>query len=203
MRIREPMNPQLTWIVWLMWTGASTLGFTFAGLMFHFPSGFPPNNGANWNIPAFVFGLVMGSFSGLVSGGLQALVLRRYFSRARGWIVANIAAFAIIHAIGDALPDSFALLTVQIIGGVILGTALWLVFKLQRASAPLWILAVSVAWFVGLTLGLTIANQFAMDWQMGHIVAGLTTGIAIALATGALLMELMGKVSRIATESGH
>lgn len=188
MSLKQDRNARNTLMFWVGWMAVSVIGFTLAGFMFHFPSGFPPNNGAASNPPAFVFGMLIGGLSGLAVGGLQALVLRQYFLRVRMWVVANIVGVGVVHGIGDALPDPAALLTVEYAGGVILGIVLWLAVKNTRASSPLRIGGIAVAWFVGFGLGLFLANNSGMGWEMAHVVVGLTMGVTIALASGALLV---------------
>lgn len=188
MILKQDRNARNTLMFWVGWMAVSVIGFTLAGLLLHFPSGFPPNNGAASNPPAFVFGMLIGGLSGLAVGGLQALVLRQYFLRVRMWVVANIVGVGVVHGIGDALPDPAALLTVEYAGGVILGIVLWLAVKNTRASSPLRIGGIAVAWFVGFGLGLFLANNSGMGWEMAHVVVGLTMGVTIALASGALLV---------------
>ena len=159
--------------------------------MFHFPSGFPPNNGENFNTSALIVGAFLGGFTGLVIGSLQALLLRQYFKGIRWWIAANVISLALSHAIGDAFPDPIALPVVQVAGGIILGIGLWLVLRSQQLNVVVCIAVIGIAWFAGLTLGLTIMRQAAADWQTQHVIVSLTTGIAVSVATSTLLVQLI------------
>ncbi len=191
MVIKDNASTQPPWALWLTWVLISVAAYVLLGFAFHFPSGFPPNNGERFNTPALIVGAFPGGFTVLVIGLLQALLLRQYFKGVRWWIVACVVSLAITHAIGDALSDSIALPVVQVTGGLLLGAAQWFVLKNQGLTAVVWTLASAVAWFVGLTLGLAIAKQIGASWQIGHIIAGLVTGISIAAVTGALLVRLV------------
>jgi len=190
MVIKDNVSTQPAWVFWLIWVVTSVAAYVLVGLAFHFPSGFPPNNGENFNAPALIVGAFQGGFAGLVIGSLQALLLRQYFKGVRWWIIASLLGLSVTHAIGDALSDSIALPVVQIAGGVLLGATQWFVLKSQGLNAVVWTLASAVAWFVGLTLGLAVTKQIGAGWQIGHIIAGLVTGITVATVTGALLVRL-------------
>jgi hypothetical protein len=195
MLIKGKLSQLPTWGALFIWTTVSIVAYGLVGFMFHFPSGFPPNNGENFNVPALAVGALQGGFTGLVIGSLQALLLRPYVKGSRWWIAASAFSLALTHAIGDALPDPIALPVVQVAGGIILGIGQWLVVRIQRLTAVVWIVAMGIAWFAGLTLGLTIMKQIASDWQTQHVVAGLTTGIAVSIATGALFVQLISSAS--------
>jgi len=191
MVIKSKLSQLPTWGAFLIWTSVSVVAYGLVGFMFHFPSGFPPNNGQNFNALALVVGALQGGFTGLVIGSLQALLLRQYFRGVRGWLAASAVSLALTHAIGDALPDPLALPVVQVAGGLLLGVGQWLVLRSQRLNAVIWIGATGIAWFAGLTLGLTIMKQIVSGWQTQHVVASLITGLAVSVATGALLVQLV------------
>jgi len=181
------------WAGLIVWIVVSAAAYSATGLIFHFPSGFPPNNGASLNTGAFVIGLLQGGFSGLVIGSLQALMLRQYFTGVRAWIAANVFSLAIVHAIGDALPDPIALPVVQALGGIVMGISVWRALGGQRLNLVICVIVMGIAWFAGLTLGLTVMKQIAKDWQTHHIVVGVTTGFAVSLATGVLLAQIANR----------
>jgi hypothetical protein len=79
MVIKSKLSQLPTWGALLIWTTLSVVAYGLVGFMFHFPSGFPPNNGENFNAPALVVGALQGGFTGLVIGSLQAVLLRQYF----------------------------------------------------------------------------------------------------------------------------
>jgi hypothetical protein len=181
-------SAQARWLAtWLL----PVLGFILVGLLFHFPSGFPPNNGASPNPPAFFVGAIQGAISGLVVGTFQALLLRMYFSRVIWWVVATVTALSLTHALGDALPDPIALPLVQALGGVLLGSCYWLALRRCGALPAPWTLATAFAWFVGLTTGLAISNALGTDWQLAHIIAALTTGLVASFTTATLFFRLL------------
>ena len=191
MVIKGSLSALPTWGTVVLWTTISVVAYGVVGVMFHFPSGFPPNNGEAFSAPALVGGAVQGGLTGLVIGCCQAVLLRRYVTGVRWWLVASGVSFVLIHALGDALPDPIALPVVQLAGGILLGLDQWLVLRSQRLPAGVWIGAVGIAWLAGLTLGLTIMKPLASDWQTQHVVAGLTTGVAVSVATGALCVRLV------------
>ena len=193
MLVRTNQQAHTRWALWLSWMLASVFTYTLVGIAFHFPSGFPPNNGESFNAFALFVGALQGAFTGLVIGSLQALILHRYFTGVRLWIYASVVSLAITHAIGDALPDSIALPIIQVIGGALLGTTQWFVLKNQALNAVVWILASAIAWFAGLTLGLAVMQQVGAGWQSGHIIVGLITGVTVAAITSALLVRLVSR----------
>lgn len=182
----RPESAQGVWLAtWLL----PVLGFILVGFLFHFPSGFPPNNGDELNPPAFFVGAILGALTGLVVGTFQALLLRRCFGRVIWWVAASATALSLTHGLGDALPDPIALPVVQVLGGTLLGSCYWLALRRSGALAAPWILATAFAWFAGLTIGLAISNRLGTDWQSAHIIAGLTTGVAVSITTATLLVR--------------
>lgn len=178
-----------TWSGLLVWAIVGTAAYALVGFLFHFPSGFPPNNGADLNLPAFVVGLVQGVLSGLVVGATQAALLRSWFTDLRRWIAAHVAGLALIHAIGDALPDPIALPVVQITGGLILAMMVWGVLRWSGSNGVVWVLAVAGAWSIGLTLGLGLMARTTLGWAGGHVLAGATTGLFVSGAMGVLWLR--------------
>jgi hypothetical protein len=192
------LAPSIPWfLAWL----PSVAGYTLTGLMFHFPSGFPPNNDARFDLPALFVGAIMGALTGLLIGVFQGVILRRYFVGVSGWIGANVAAMAAIHAVGDALPDRIALPVVQVLGALLLGVACWLAVRRNGARRGPWILATAAAWFVGLTMGLALYRQGGSDWQTGHIIVALATGVVVSITTSVLFLSSLRARQAVATSS--
>ncbi len=178
----------------VLWLVASLVGYGFIGLMFHFPSGFPPNTDA-FNLGAFFGGAMQGSLSGIVVGFLQWLVLRRQVARAGRWVLWTAVGLGAVHAFGDALPDPVSLLTIGLVGGLALGVAQWFMLRHIFDKAWLWPITTAVSWAVGINIGLVIVGAMGLldlPWTpevgaTGHGIVGLAVGIVGGLATGVLL----------------
>ena len=84
MVIKDSAGTQPPWALWLTWVLISVAAYVLVGFAFHFPSGFPPNNGESFNTPALIVGAFQGGFTGLVIGLLKALLLRQYFKGVTG-----------------------------------------------------------------------------------------------------------------------
>ncbi len=178
-------SPTIWYASWLV----SVLGYVLAGLMFHFPSGFPPNNGTSWNPSAFFVGAIFGALTGAVVGSLQGLLLRRYFTGVGRWVAVSVVALGLTHALGDALPDPILLPTIIVLGGLFLGVANSLALAKSGARQILWILAIALAWSVGLTVGLALSDTLGSSWQVAHVVAGLATGVTVSITTAVLFIQ--------------
>ena len=193
---------RVDWLRALWWFLASTIGFGLVGVLLHFPSGFPPNNGANLVIGNAVFGAILGAVSGIVVGSLQWLALRGRLSRASQWIGTTVLGLGVIHAVGDGLPDPIAIPTVQAIGGIVLGIMQWLLLRREFSRAGWWVLASIAGWLIGLSLGLAIADAIGLmglAWTptvgiTQHGVVGVVTGIVSGLMTGGALVWLLRDV---------
>ena len=188
-------RPQTNWVTVGLWLIASLIGCGLVGVMFHFPSGFPPNNGNEFNGGAFFGGAMQGVLSGIVAGFLQWLVLRRHIVGAGRWVLWTAIGLGIVHAFGDALPDPVALPIIGLVGGLALGGAQWFMLRHIFDKAWLWPITTAVSWAVGINIGLVIIGAMGLldlPWTpevgaTGHGIVGLAVGIVGGLATGVLL----------------
>lgn len=177
--------PQRFWLFLILWVIGTVIAYTLSGMMFHFPSGFPPQNGSDFNASGLGGGLMAGTLTALLVGGIQTAILTIITSGAWRWMLASWAALVISHTIGDMLPDPMALPVVIAVGGVMLGVAQWLALRQSVPRSPSWIAVTAIAWAAAIWLGLRITPASA-DWQTGHLVVGITSGSLLGIATGAL-----------------
>ncbi len=184
--------------LWLLWTLVNTAGFAFGGFAFHFPFGFssgPPQSFAPENA---VVGFAVGAVTGVVIGTLQWLVLRRVISGVGWWVVATLGGVAVVHAVGDAATGFVAFWVVALPSGVVIGILQWLVLRRLGYTARFWVLASIIGWFVGLTLGMALAEFTGLMTLTGpagyatqHAVVGSVTGAVIGAITGRVLIWLV------------
>lgn len=201
MTITALERPKANWLTAALWLIASILGYGLVGVMFHFPSGFPPNTDV-FNSGAFFGGAMQGFLSGLAVGFLQWLVLRRHIAHASRWMLWTAVGLGAVHAFGDALPDRVAIPIIGLAGGLVLGAAQWFVLRYVFDKAWNWIVATGVSWTVGINLGLALIEVMGLRdraWTPGvgateHGVVGLVAGIVVGLATGVLLSRMQKRL---------
>lgn len=161
-----PFNP---WYFWLQWVLLNVLGH-FA-LRYLFLEVLPYANGPWFEILRSSI-LVSGIVSGLVLGGIQWFLLRRYFEWPLAWIGASVIGYIVVDgwsSIADYwITPSTAMFVVPgaaIVAGVLLGTMQWVILRREVYRAGWWIVASGLSWFassfISLLLSLThIANNF-------------------------------------------
>jgi hypothetical protein len=89
-------------------------------------------------------------FRGLVVGSLQWIFLRMWLPEVRGWILLNVLAFGLVHALNDAgffnsLSSSISLLA----DGLIIGVAQAIAIRHALSRSFVWPLVMSIAWLLG------------------------------------------------------
>ncbi len=183
---------------WLLWVLASIIGFTLSGFLFHFPFGFPAGANTSFDPANAEVGFIQGALTGLVIGTIQWLVLRRLISRAGWWILATCWGIAVAHAVGDSAPAPITLWVLALLCGAVIGSLQWLILRQLTSRAVLWVAANIVGWYLGLTLGMALAESTGLmaltgpdGWVKQHSVVGSITGIVIGVITGILLTWLV------------
>lgn len=131
---------------------------------------------------------------GLLTGGLQYGLLRRYLPRIGGWVLATAGGW-LLGVLLIALPGRENLINeflgmslVFLLMGLAIGVGQWLILRQRLAYAGWWIAANLLGW--GL-LGLIQADN-SMD-QFSLFVIGLIPACVTAL----MLAVLMGKIQRV------
>lgn len=185
---------------WVLWVFASITSFAIGGAA-HFPFGFGGSGFSAFNIPAAVVGAGFGAVAGVVIGILQWLVLRRAVSQAGWWVLASIAGVSLGHAFGDAAPDWLPFGMLASFGGAAIGTMQWLCLRGRVSQAGWWVLASTVSWFLGLAVGVTIADAIGLmtlvgfgDWlqyAIPHAFVGGVAGAVTGVITGFVLVWLL------------
>ena len=166
------------WRFWLWWVLASTVGWAVGGF-------------GGWavvgSLPRGIIGdgTVVVVVGGFVLGALQWLVLRRQVARAGWWVVASIAAMAVVGVLVVALDEG----AVVAGGGLVVGVLQWLVLRRQVALAGWWVPASAVGWVVGGFVSGIVGDATGVSWiaAAGWAVLGVVYGAI----TGAVLVWLL------------
>ncbi|MCT7950451.1 hypothetical protein NG798_11675 [Ancylothrix sp. C2] len=172
---------------WWQWVGCNMGGFLFSLLLIEI--------GERGEINA-----LEGMLGGAVIGLAQSFALRKKFKGREWWVLVNIAswglvAFTGIGAIGWMAPKTqiiplrmvYGIVNGTFVGGAI-GVAQWLLLKHQIPQAWRWILAMSMAWAIGLAIG----------WTFGGVLRA-ATGLFVAEVIGlTVAWGLVGAITGIA-----
>jgi hypothetical protein len=191
---------------WLLWVVMSTVGFVIAGVIGHFPFGFSVGDDANLTVENAVVGFVFGAVTGTIIGALQFVVLRsllqrlvsrRFAFRAGWWVLATAVGVGVTHAIGDAAPSPVTYAMLAVLAGAVVGILQWVVLRRLVKRAGWWVIASIVGWFVGLIVGMFLANSAGLttstgleDWRTQHAIVGLVAGVVSGAITGIMLVWL-------------
>ncbi|MDR6685798.1 NhaP-type Na+/H+ or K+/H+ antiporter [Arthrobacter sp. 1088] len=155
-----------------------------SGVLFHFPGALPPNNGDSFNLnPAGA--LVNGVATGLLVGGLQAVLLRRSGLRAWRWILGATVSLLVAHSFGDMLPDAVGWPLMAGLGGLVLGLGQWWAARWSAKVGIIWTAVTGVAWAVSMWLSYQTGNT-PEDWRTEHLVVAAAVGIAVGACTAAM-----------------
>ena len=131
---------------------------------------------------------------GLLTGGLQYGLLRRYLPRIGGWVLATAGGWLLgVLLIGlpgreNLINEFLGMSLVFLLMGLAIGVGQWLILRQRLVHAGWWIAANLLGW--GL-LGLIQADN-SMD-QFSLFVIGLIPACVTAL----MLAVLMGKIQRV------
>ncbi len=175
---------------WWQWVGCNIGGFLFSLVLIEI--------GERTDINIFE-----GMLGGAVIGIAQSFALRKKFRGRAWWVFVNIVSWGLlaitgIGAIGWMAPKT-QIIPLRIVYGILNGTlagggigfAQWLLLKRQIPQAWRWILAMSMAWAIGLAIGWTFGGvlRLATGLFLGDViglgiawsVVGGITGIALII----------------------
>lgn len=131
---------------------------------------------------------------GLLTGGLQYGLLRRYLPRIGGWVLATAGGWLlgvlliVLPGRENLINEFLGMSLVFLLMGLAIGVGQWLILRQRLAYAGWWIAANLLGW--GL-LSLIQADN-SMD-QFSLFVIGLIPACVTAL----MLAVLMGKIQRV------
>ena len=160
--------------------------------------------------PAFVFGtlfgVLYGTTFGAVGGLTQTLILNRYISNARWWVLASALAWACIWGAiwGSAWAWGWTGTIVAIetgyglLGATWVGLLEWLVLRKQISRSYGWIFATVMSWVISRLIVLELWNRlftFPLSWLW--ILVGLGNGIV----TGCMLMYMLPRLKHQASSN--
>lgn len=173
--------------MWLAWALASAVGFGFGGRLGRVLS--PSDD-------VIVVGFVALSFSLVVAGALQWLILRPMVAASGWWVPASIGGVAIFGVLvyGTGLVDRDVGWVLAVIAGwTALGVLQWLVLREDVAGAGWWMLAhVGALVVAGPGVGfVTWLTGAPVETALGNALRWLTFGSAYGIVTGAVLLWLL------------
>jgi len=133
--------------------------------------------------PYIIFTLV-----GFLSGLLQFLLIRKFISKAGGWILAtflgwiipfvSVELLSVLDPTGLLVNIFLAVPLLLILAGVALGLEQWRVLKSQVRHAGWWILISGLAWgLTGLIIRSTISEAY--DFWVLLLLPALVTGLGL------------------------
>jgi len=195
--VEEPMEYRQTlsdWSFGLRWLVACALGLFFGGML-AFASvwtlGEIVERAAGETAAYLTVGALFGSIIGLGASIGPGLILQNRGIPASRWIVASVVAGAIGMATGFAFvftyldPETMPqALTAAVIGlslGLPLGLGQWLALRRYSLLAGEWVLVSSLAFVVGLLVGLPLGGE-GREWlSLGIIglLVGAITGLGM------------------------
>lgn len=204
MTTTQKIQSSTLWILILGWLFTNLIGFGLVGMLFHnFPLAFtfPPNVtrlGAFKFGAAFGGGLAFGAIPALLIGLLQWLILRRYLSASRWWIVSVSAGVGLMHFITDGFENARDLSIAVLLGGLVVGVLQWLLLRQHFQQSGWWIVATVASWYLGWLMSylilmlLKFVNPFwagvMYQYQNQHGLQGASVGALISLINGGLLV---------------
>jgi hypothetical protein len=154
---------------------------------------------AGWTM-AWAVGLVLipgnpllgNLIGGLIVGVAQWFVIKDKLRGSSWWILATACGSAIggltFAILGIAAFSYFGFLLANIVGGISVGVAQWLILRRQVPRSGHWILVSAVAWTIGGTIGNVIA--FAGG---GLAIGGLVCGLIFGFVTGSQFILLINQ----------
>lgn len=149
-----------------------------------------------------LFGFLYGAVFGATGGLVQALVLRRYISQPRLWILASALAWACLLGVLWAWAWAWGwrepIRSIESIwgalGAVLVGTAEWLVLSRYVSNAHWWIVATILTWVVSRFIAFELwQTSFTFPLSWAWLIAGLGHGAV----TGGVLAWLLQQPKRL------
>ena len=195
-----PAPAQARVVIW--WTLATTAGLVLFHLYFQYGLYGPLSSlltsagGSSASPTLFLLLLAEGAGEGLLVGGAQWLVLRRYVRGALGWIVASLAGWMIFYAAdfgylvltqrsaavaqaAAGLGGTGALLLFEALAGLMVGLAQGVALRRCGRRAWLWIGLAIVAQLAGFSVARLPIYPLAALW-LGWISTGAVGGLGLA-----------------------
>ncbi len=173
-------NLFLAWMV-------TSLGFPFGGVLALSLAG---------PMKEVVSAALGGLLAGVVIGGAQWLVLRRYLGIDATWVVATASGLALGNTVGAVLTGTGTgigdLLIIGGMTGIAVGTAQWTLLRERLRYAGLWVPVLSVAW----PLGWATTWSIGVDVSLGYAVFGAVGALVFAAATGSALTLMVHSLLR-------
>lgn len=190
---------RFTWKAFSLWVVVTVLGYILGG-DFHYQPDAPTRalSLRDIGLSAPLVGFLMSAVAGTIIAFLQWLVLKAWIPAPRLWILSNLVAYGLVHALNDALPyHPFPFPLMLLAGGFIVGTGQAVALRPLLSRAVLWLPLAAGAWLLSIQLGLALeslvfGNPLA-EVFVGHGAAGLVTGVITGLA---LKRMLAGSVSQ-------
>ena len=178
------VKPGYLFLAWMV----TSLGFPFGGVLALSLAG-PMDD---------VVSAALGSLlAGAVVGGAQWLVLRNYLGIDVIWVPATVSGLALGNTVGVVLTNSGRgigdLIVVGGIAGIAVGTAQWTLLRERLRFAGAWVPVLAVAW----PLGWTTTWSIGVDVSIGYAVFGAVGALVFTAITGASLVFLVRRPSRI------
>ena len=178
----------------LRWTLATAGGFALGGAALHGPGASAVGASyLDWDVPAAVFGAMLGSIVGVVTGLLQLVALGL-----RSWrlVAASVVAVAVAHTLADGAPAAWGVGVAAAISGLCAAAALaWAL----RVPGWRWVIASAFAWWAGWSLGVAIAGGLGLSggttpdkWVTEHVVIAGILALAWGSATSPGARRLLG-----------
>lgn len=169
----------------VLWVLATTIGLVAGGFALHFPGSY--GGLAAWDVPAAVFGAILGVITGAAVGLVQwaALGLRR--REGLDLLVTMGIGVGVTHALEDGAPTAVNLYLLMAIIGIVLAAAYAWRFGERE---PIALVVIGGAWVAGLVVALHVTaalgmprGEGAMATSIHHAAEGLLVGLIWGVAT--------------------
>lgn len=179
----------------LAWIAATVTGFVAGGEALHSPGAtglgqYP----FHWDLPAAVFGAVLGTVVGAFTGFLQTRTIGGPPAR---FIIATAVAVAVAHALADGAPATWRVSFAAALSGAAAALAFgWAARWLElRALAMM-----CFAWWAGWVGGLEVLGVIAPAVGAGvvdHVVISAILGLSWGAATSPAMRRVLGERSAL------
>lgn len=170
---QHPTTIHFGWLRVASWIVLTLVGFML-GLFLHFPGN---ADFTLFDISAAAFGFILGAISGLITAGLQWIVLRPWFRSPWMWLALNAVGWGLVHALNDGilLQTQFSFLLAAIMVALPQSFAL----RQHLTNAALWLPIAAIAWFLSFQGGYTFYNDDDPLLLAAGLIVGVITGLAL------------------------